>query len=218
VSERRLCWKCEQEPPLPGRTIGALCRAAEKREARADRKRAQAPDRPEPKRAELGRNGGGRETQRSTAAGAKRPGPPLPDGWRGLFLAYLEARGTYFKAAKAAGVSDDTVLRERRRDPEFDRRVDEARQLHADQLEEDLTAEPGVVGKIVMLKKFRPGEFIERHAVLNLNVTSEIPGVDAVAMLRQMLADMSPATKALLEGQAPTVIDAPALPEGDAAQ
>jgi hypothetical protein len=55
-----------------------------------------------------------------------------------LFLAYLEAKGTYYKAARAAGVSDDTVLRERRRDPEFDRRVDEARQLHADQLEEDL--------------------------------------------------------------------------------
>jgi hypothetical protein len=170
-------------------------------------------------RAELGRNGGARETQLSTAEGAKRPGPPLPNGWRGLFLAYYEQNGTYYKAARAAGVSDDTVLRERRRDPEFDRRVDEARQLHADQLEEDLTAEPGVVGKIVMLKKFRPGEFIEKHAVLNLNVSGEIPGVDALALLRQMVEDMSPATRRLIQGQGPTVIDVPpALPEAEPPQ
>jgi hypothetical protein len=131
-----------------------------------------------------------------------------------LFLAYLEAKGTYYKAARAAGVSDDTVLRERRRDPEFDRRVDEARQLHADQLEEDLTAEPGVVGKIVMLKKFRPGEFIERHAVLNLNVSTE-PPFDPAALLREMLAGMSPVTRALLEGQAPTVIAVTSAPPED---
>lgn len=213
MSERRPCWRCEQEPPLPGRTIGALCRAAEKREERAARKQAQAPE-----RAGLGRNGSRRETHPSIAAISKpRPGPPTPDGWRGLFLAYYQQNGTYYKAARAAGVSDDTVLRERRRDPEFDRRVDEARQLHADQLEEDLTAEPGVVGKIVMLKKFRPLEFVERHAVMNLNVTAGLPpGIDAVAILRDMLADVSPHTRALLERQAPTVIEGlTALPEAD---
>jgi hypothetical protein len=68
----------------------------------------------------------------------------------------VERRGTLWKAAKRAGVSPDTALRARRRDEEFARRVEDARQLFADQLEEDLAAEPGVVGKIVMLKNIAP--------------------------------------------------------------
>lgn len=208
---------------MPGRTIGKLCRAAEKREERAARKLAQAHDRPGPMRTDAGRKGGGRETRPSTAADEKRPGPPLPDGWRALFLAYLEQNGTYYKAAHAAGVSDDTVLRERRRDPEFDRRVDEARQLHADQLEEGMIKQAEThgnpVGYIVRLKAIRPAQYIEKHAVMNLNLNAELPPADIAAVLRGTLGVASDHTRALIAGQAPLVIDTPPmLPEAEPPQ
>ena len=129
-----------------------------------------------------------------------RPGPPLPDGWRGLFLAYVELNGTLYKAARAAGVSDDTVRRERARDAEFDRQVEEARQFHADELEEQLRAEPGVVGRIVLLKKFKPAEYIERQSVLNLNVNTEVPPELGKELLLKMLGAATPATQAMLQG------------------
>ena len=39
--------------------------------------------------------------------------------------------------------------------------------------------------------------------------------LDAAALLREMLADMGPATRALLEGQAPTVIAVTSAPPED---
>lgn len=220
MSERRPCWRCEHEPPLPGRTICALCRATEKREERAARKQAQAP--PGPMRAEAGRNGHRRETPPSTAADEKRPGPPLPNGWRGVFLAYLEQHGTYYKAARSAGVSDDTVLRERRRDAAFDRQVEEARQLHADHLEEGMIRQAeshgNPVGYIVRLKALRPAAYIERHAIMSLNVTSELTSEDAAGLLRDMLANLSDSSRELLSA-GPTGLAVPsALPEAERPQ
>src|SRR5262249_2770675 len=131
-----------------------------------------------------------------------RPGPRTPDGWRGVFLAYLEQNGTLYRAARAAGVSDDTVRRERARDPDFDRAADEALQLHADPLEEELGPQPGVVGKIVRLKAIRPDRYIERQAVVNINAPSnEIAEVEARRLLQRMIASCTEATRrVLMEG------------------
>ena len=68
----------------------------------------------------------------------RKSGPALPTDWRERFIVAVRKRGTMYRAAEQAGVSHDTVARERNRDPVFDARVEEARQFHADKMEEDL--------------------------------------------------------------------------------
>jgi len=136
-----------------------------------------------------------------------------------VLLAYLERHGTFHRAAKVAGVSEDTVLRERHRDPEFDRACEHARQVHADGCEEALEGmareSKNPVGLIVRLKAIRPAQYIERSATLAVraDLTSGPSSEEAEALLRQMLQDCTDATRRLL-----TVGGAPTLPPWPEAQ
>ena len=71
------------------------------------------------------------------------------------------------------------------------------------------------IPSIVRLKALRPQEYIEKHAVMNVSVSAELPSHDAAQLLREMLANLTESTRALL-ANGPTVIDVPpALPEAD---
>ena len=97
----------------------------------------------------------------------------------------------------------DTVRRARDLDPAFDLQVIEARELYADKVEEDMMAlgerANNPVPAIVRLKALRPALDIERHAVMSLNLTATTTTpADLLPLLHAMLADASPATRALL--------------------
>jgi len=102
------------------------------------------------------------------------------------------------------------VERYRHAEPDFDQQVRDAREYFA-----DLTAErmlelgersDNPVPHIVTLKALRPHEYIEKHAVMNFTVTTELDAADGAQVLRDMFAAMRPATQALVQ-------PAPQLPE-----
>jgi hypothetical protein len=160
-------------------------------------------------------------TQRCPSCGLatqkRPPGPRTPDGWKPVFLEHLRQYGGAYKAARAAGVAPSTVWRQCDVDGAFAERMRDAREEFADTLEEGLAADAArtgnPVGRIVLLKKFRPNEYVEKYAVMNLNVSGELGSEEAASVLRAMLGDLGDSTRALLEGHPA----APALPEGDAA-
>jgi hypothetical protein len=106
-----------------------------------------------------------------------------------------------------AGVSPRTAWRWRQQDPEFDEAVEDARQGYYDSLEEDLQKRGGVVGKIVLLKKGRPAEFIERRleASISLQTSAQVTNEEAKALLAQMLGAATPATLQALNEAGPRV-------------
>ncbi len=122
-------------------------------------------------------------------------GPPLPSRWKETFVAYVRAKGTYHRAAEAAGISTRTVERYRQQDAEFDRQVREAREYHADLLEEKFTEQSessdNPVGLIVRLKALRPAAYIERHAALQVTVNADLQPADALPILQRYLASDS---------------------------
>jgi len=142
----------------------------------------------------------------ATVPAKKRSGQELPTAWRAKFLAHYREHGGLWRSAEAADVSHETVRRHRAADPEFDQQVCDARQVYADRIEERMidSAErsDNPAGFIVRLKALRPHEYIEKHAVLNLNVTTELDPADGLRLLRAMYADASPETQALIQGPA----------------
>ena len=71
----------------------------------------------------------------------------------------------------------------------------DAREFYADTLERDLIASAersdNPVGYIVRLKALRPAEYIEKHAVMSLNVHADLPSADAAQLLRDMLGTLT---------------------------
>lgn len=136
---------------------------------------------------------------------APRPAQPvaptaLPLGWQDEYLLTLEADGGKYRSARKCGVRWRDVLHEQQESPEFQARIEEAMGIFADDIEKKLIdpTNKNVVGCIVLLKKLRPAEFIEKQAgiAIQVNATNaSIGGVseeDAKALLRTMLAHASP--------------------------
>lgn len=136
-------------------------------------------------------------------------------GWQDAFLTEYEATGTLWRAAKVAGVSADSVERYRASDQDFAAKVEEARQLYADDLEttmHDQFVKGNVVAGIVLLKKHRPHQFIERHAILNVDVHIDVPTDQARQVLGEMLAHVTPSTVERLSAEQPHRDAAPLVP------
>lgn len=130
-----------------------------------------------------------------------RPGPKVNLAWRQDFLAAYEATGGFYASAKTAGVNSTTVYDERHRDPAFDHACDEAKQRYADSREANLArlADHGnVVGDIVLLKKFRPHEYIEKNLSITASFSAEVNPEDGKRLLEAMLGTMTPATRQAL--------------------
>jgi len=106
-----------------------------------------------------------------------------------------------------AGVSEKTARRWRQEDPAFDEAVEDARQRYYDSLEEYLQKRGGVVGSIVLLKKGRPAEFIEKRleASISLQASALVTNEEAKALLAQMLGAATPATLQALNEAGPRV-------------
>ena len=107
-----------------------------------------------------------------------------------------------------------TAWRWREQDPEFNEAVEDARQGYYDSLEEILQTlgkRGNVVGPIVLLKKGRPADFIEKRleASISLQASASVSPEEARALLAQMLAAATPATLKALDEAGPRV----SLPE-----
>ena len=125
----------------------------------------------------------------SPTAPKNRRGPKINFTWREDFLAAYEAGGGLYAAAKTAGVNSTTVYDEFHRNPAFKAAADEARQRFADAREANLArlADNGnVVGDIVLLKKHRPMEYIERNLTMSVAFTTELPPEDGRQLLHAM--------------------------------
>jgi hypothetical protein len=128
--------------------------------------------------------------------------------WREDFLEAYEEYGGLYKAAKLAGIDSTTVYAEMERNAEFKRLTEEARQRFADSQEHALRVigdKGNPVGPIVLLKKHRPAEFIEKTVSMSLSASVELEAADGKALLQAMLRAATPATvQALAPGPSET--------------
>ena len=121
------------------------------------------------------------------------------------------------KIARTIGLSDGhgTVSerhREVTRDPKFARAVEVRRQRYADTLEDQFdkmfksNARGNVVAGIVLAKKHRPHDFIERHAGVTMQVDAVATMEQARALLSLMLHDATPELQARLAVPVPSLV------------
>jgi hypothetical protein len=152
--------------------------------------------------------------QVASAASPKNGGPALPADWQARFLAAYKQLGGVHLAAEAASIHPETVRRYRHADPAFDAACLDAREFYADTLERDLIASAersdNPVGYIVRLKALRPAEYIEKHAVMSLNVHADLPSADAAQLLRDMLGTLTESSRHLLSTGPPPLPSAEA--------
>jgi hypothetical protein len=132
-----------------------------------------------------------------------RTGQQLPPNWRTLFLEHYAEQGVRWRAAKLAGVSHQTVLNHEGYDPAFAQQVEDARQEFADSRELNLRKlgdNGNVVGDIVLLKKHRPNDFIERRLEMSVSMSTTLDPAETRSLLAALLHTASPSTqRAILE-------------------
>jgi len=148
------------------------------------------------------------------------PGPPIPRDWQERYLEHVRQHGHYALAAKHAGICLETARRARHADPAFDQLCRDAREEAADQVEIDMLdsarRSDNPAGFIVRLKALRPQEYVEKHAIMNFSVSTELESADGLEALQMMFATMRPNTQALIQprdaresGSAPPALAAP---------
>jgi len=144
-----------------------------------------------------------------------RPGPPIPADWKARYLEHVRTHGHYALAARRAGVSPKTAERERAADPDFDAECRDAREEAADGIEIDMLdsarRSDNPAGFIVRLKALRPHEYIEKHAVMNFTVSTELASADGLEALQAMFETMRPSTQALIQRREASSRDARAM-------
>jgi hypothetical protein len=143
--------------------------------------------------------------------------------WAVAFLADYAVHGGQPLAASRAGVTMKTVEHQAKTDPIFAEERRHALEYHHALLEwESLNlgrCKHSPLPFFDRLKAELPARHIEKQVVMNVDATTGPDSVDAPAVLRAMLAVMSPSTRALLEGRTPNVINVPsALAETDPPQ
>jgi hypothetical protein len=147
------------------------------------------------------------ETQSGTLPTEHQPMPSVADawtGWRHVYLEHVVKTGATFRALARAGVTPRQLQDAIDQDGDFAEAIERAKGEHGDDLAEGLVETRFPVGRIVRLKALRPQEYIEKHAVLNLNADlNELPLRDAVAVLRGMMTHITPSTRRMLDAGAP---------------
>ena len=125
-------------------------------------------------------------------------------GWRKQFLAVYQRTGQLYVSAEAIGVSWSKVERTMQQDANFRNAVEVRRQRYADRLEGQFDnmffhpTRPNVIAGIVLAKKHRPQDFVERHQGVTMNVQALATPEQAHELLRVMLRDATPETQAQL--------------------
>lgn len=124
--------------------------------------------------------------------------------WRQEFLAHYQRHGGFYAAAEYAGVNSSTVYDEMHRNADFKQQADEARQLFADSQERQLQAlgeQGNVVGPIVLLKKHRPAEYIEKNLSITASFSAELDPQQGQQLLQAMLQNLTPESVKALEAK-----------------
>jgi len=119
------------------------------------------------------------------------------EGWWADFLHAYEQYGGFYRAAKDAGVTSALVFEAIARYPEFRAACEEARQRFADTQEEnlDLIGRAGnPVGPIVLLKKHRPLEYVDKNLTMNVTATTHLDSADGARILAAMMGAPEGAT------------------------
>ena len=193
-----LCSRCKVNPRASGQRWCAPCRAESKRV----RRQAQAGEREVENGEQRTRGNGGEEGESDSGEGdasAKkkgRGGHRPPEDWPERFLEKYRRLGVRWVAAREAKVSHDTVTRAEAADPLFAARVEAARQEYADTLERTLDRlakqKNNVIAGIVLAKKHRPEDFIERRQELRVDVQTSLSSIDARALIEAMVRRVAP--------------------------
>jgi hypothetical protein len=133
------------------------------------------------------------------------------------FLKHLATYGEKSAAAMYARIGRSSLYDYVADDPAFAAEVTAALEFYRARCRYSLmhntrtTGNP--VGAIVTNKAEEPAKYIEKHAVVSLNMTAEVPGVDIAAVLRAMLGDLTEPTQQLLaHGPLPALPDATQTP------
>ena len=205
----RACPRCGERPCRPGQRLCGPCHLEYKRARRAaappakETREGMGQETPQegPKEPAGWETGVPRVVRPRIPLFGKRPqpGPQLPRDWQARFLQYYAERGVRWRAAKFAGVSHDAVSAAERSDPGFARQVENARQEFADSQElclDTIGQKGNPVGPIVLLKKHRPAEYIEKNMTISASFTTQLDPEEGRALLRAML-DLPPAVGAL---------------------
>lgn len=132
----------------------------------------------------------------------RRPGPQVPADWPARFLEFYARHGVRWRSAKYAGIAYDTLVRAEVADPIFASQVENARQEFADSQElalKKIGRKGNPVGPIVLLKKHRPSEYIERNISISASFTTELPAEDGKQLLLAMFGQGPSATHHVLE-------------------
>jgi hypothetical protein len=131
-----------------------------------------------------------------------RPGPKVEDGWRYKFLISYRKTGVRWVSAREAKVSHDTVTRTEAADAVFAAQVEDARQEYADALEQNLDRlarkKDNVIAGIVLAKKHRPNDFIERRQELHIHAHANLSAEEGRHLIAAMLAHVTATTREAL--------------------
>jgi hypothetical protein len=224
VSEK-LCSRCQNEPADPGQRWGRMCFNAAKRARRAGRMlsqrggASQAPALPPVGEKES------RPTTTATTNGGTTRNAIAPDWiyeaperfvpfrdapghgpeWAAVFLADYSVHGGAPLAAARAGVSMRTVEGQRANDTIFAEEMRRALEYHRSLLEwESLNlgrCKHSPLPYFDRLKAELPDRHVDRALIATVNVTTEVPPDLGADFLREMIAQATPATRAILEGR-----------------
>jgi hypothetical protein len=133
--------------------------------------------------------------------------------WRKEFLLYYERTGRLYETLQAIGVSKDRFDRMCIKDPRFAKSVEVRRQRYVDGLEGQFDSmfkdptRPNVIAGIVLAKKHRPQDFVERHQGLVVQAGVLASPDEARELLRTMLGDATEATRTRLALPAGTLVE-----------
>lgn len=199
-----LCSRCGTKPRAGRHSWCTACQAQRKREARKER------------RAE-----GQRAIAQAGVAIKKSNHAPaiLETGWVPTFLEQLRKTGGLFKAAEIAGTTPQTVRRWRAQYPEFEEAIQDCRDRHADDLEEELeemgreSKGKNPVPHIVRLKALRPDQYIEKSVALSFTAEAQITAEEGLKLVSRLVDNLTPATLALISSSPKTLpLEAPRCP------
>lgn len=131
------------------------------------------------------------------------PQPPAPLdrtvswrdlSWRPAFLESMARYGEWRLAAHACGIPSHIAWIAHQQDRDFADQVAEAKELYADLMQHEMLeigrSNGTVNGHIAFLKAKRPREYLEKSAVLNMNVSAEASPADMLSLLRAVVQEL----------------------------
>lgn len=131
------------------------------------------------------------------------PVHPERRDWYEVALKHLALNGNRLAAAMEARIGRSTLYRCLDDDPAFRSEWEHAREYFVARLETSLLHNARVtgnpVGLIVANKAEQPGKYIEKHAIVSLTLSGDLNPDEASSLLRDLISNVTPATRELLE-------------------